>query len=388
MGISGCCADAGGEDRRNDEDGTRQSSQHALTLPRAQYGGAVASARFGRPVDVAVGDSTVRISSPDKPMWLGDDEIITKRDLALYYARVAPALLRAVGDRPTTLQRWPDGVFIDGEYGENFYNKHLPKGAPAYVSTATVTFPSGRTGTQVCPDNEATLVWAANLGCVTFHPWPVRRRDVDRPDELRLDLDPQEGRGFADAVEVAMALRELLQGLGAIPYVKTSGGRGLHVFVAIAPRWEFLDVRHAAIAVGRELERRMPALVTTAWWKEERGPRVFVDYNQMARDRTMASAWSVRALPGAPVSMPVNWDELRSVDPADFTLRSAPELLAAHGDAWDSAGAQAFDITGLLDMWSHDVAERGLGEMPFPPDYPKMPGEPPRVQPSRRAKRP
>lgn len=317
-------------------------------------------------------------------MWKDGDSVITKLDLASYVAAVAPALLRAVRDRPTTLQRWPDGVLIDGQYGESFYNKHLPKGAPEYVDSARITFPSGRSGIQACPTNEATLLWAANLGCVTFHPWPVRRSDVDRPDELRLDLDPQDGRGFGDAVEAALALGEMLRGWGAAPFVKTSGGRGVHVFVAILPRWEFLDVRHAAIAVGRALERELPDLVTTAWWKEERGSRVFLDYNQMARDRTMASAWSVRSRPGAPVSMPVTWESLPGADPADFTLGTAPGVLDARGDAWASLGEDPFDISPLLDMWRADVEERGLGEMPFPPDYPKMPGEPPRVQPSRR----
>lgn len=334
-------------------------------------------------MEIPVGTSAVRISSPGKPMWREGGETITKLDLATYYATVSSALLGAVGDRPTTLQRWPDGVLLDGEYGESFYNKHLPKGTPGYVGSATITFPSGRTGVQVCPENVETLVWAANLGCVTFHPWPVRRGDVDRPDELRFDLDPHGSRGFADAVEVAGVLRDLLVRHGAIPYVKTSGGRGVHVFVAIEPRWEFLDVRHAAIAVGRSLERALPDLVTTAWWKEERGERVFIDYNQMARDRTMASAWSVRARPGAPVSMPVTWDELPATDPAVFTLRTAPAHLSQAGNAWATLGDEPFDIAPLLDMWQADIEERGLGEMPFPPDYPKMPGEPPRVQPSR-----
>jgi len=337
----------------------------------------------GAPREVEVAGGAVRISSPNRPMWRAGDEVITKLDLALYYAAVAPVLLGAVRDRPTTLQRWPDGVVIDGEYHESFYNKHLPKGAPDYVATATVTFPSGRTGVQVCPDNERTLVWAANLGTVTFHPWPVTRADVDRPDELRIDLDPQEGRGFADAVEVGLALAEMLRAWGADPYVKTSGGRGLHVFVAIEPHWEFLDVRHAAIALGRALERELPDLVTTAWWKEERGARVFVDYNQMARDRTMASAWSVRARPGAPVSMPVTWSSLADVDPADFTLHTVPLICEESGNPWATLGEAPFDITALLDLWREDGDVRGLGEMPFPPDYPKMPGEPPRVQPSR-----
>ena len=325
----------------------------------------------------------MRISSPEKPMWRVGDEVITKFDLVAYYSEVAPALLHALRDRPTTLQRWPDGVLVDGQFGESFYNKHIPKGAPHYVDSVEITFPSGRKGTEVCPSNEATILWAANLGCVTFHPWPVRRSDVDRPDELRLDLDPQDGRSFGDAVAAALALGDMLRLWGAQPYVKTSGGRGLHVFVAIEPRWEFLDVRHAAIAAGRALEREMPDLVTTAWWKEERGSRVFVDYNQMARDRTMASAWSPRSRPGAPVSMPVTWDQLPEVDPARFSIRTVPGLYAAHGDPWQSLGGERFDISPLLELWQADIDERGLGEMPFPPDYPKMPGEPPRVQPSR-----
>ena len=335
-------------------------------------------------MEITVGDTAVRITSPDRPLWKDGDAVITKLDLARYYDAVSEPLLRALRDRPTTLQRWPHGVLVDGEFGESFYNKHLPKGAPAYVDSVEITFPSGRTGIQVCPTNAATILWAANLGCVTFHPWPVTDRDVDRPDEMRLDLDPQPGRDFADAVEAALALRDALRTLGADPYVKTSGGRGLHIFIAIEPRWEFLDVRHAAIALGRALERDMPDLVTTAWWKEERGRRVFLDYNQMARDRTMASAWSVRSRPGAPVSMPVTWEALRNIDPAAFTLRTVPGLYAASGDPWESLGDEAFDITPLLDLWQADVDERGLGEMPFPPDYPKMPGEPPRVQPSRR----
>ena len=335
-------------------------------------------------MEITVGDTAVRITSPNRPLWKDGDAVITKLDLARYYDAVSEPLLRALRDRPTTLQRWPHGVLVDGEFGESFYNKHLPKGAPAYVDSVEITFPSGRTGIQVCPTNAATILWAANLGCVTFHPWPVTDRDVDRPDEMRLDLDPQPGRDFADAVEAALALRDALRTLGADPYVKTSGGRGLHIFIAIEPRWEFLDVRHAAIALGRALERDMPDLVTTAWWKEERGRRVFLDYNQMARDRTMASAWSVRSRPGAPVSMPVTWEALPDTDPAAFTLRTVPRLFGVTGDPWESLGDEPFDITPLLDLWREDVEERGLGEMPFPPDYPKMPGEPPRVQPSRR----
>lgn len=327
--------------------------------------------------------TAVRLTSPDRPLWRDDSGVITKADLVEYYLAMAQDLLGAVRHRPTTLQRFPDGVILDGERRDSFYNKHLPKSVPDFVEHVRVTFPSGRTAEQVCPSNAATLVWAANLGTVTFHPWPVTRADVDRPDELRIDLDPQEGRAFADAVEAAVALADMLRALGAEPFVKTSGGRGLHVFVAIEPRWEFLDVRHAAIALGRALARALPDLVTTAWWKEERGARVFVDYNQMARDRTMASAWSVRARPGAPVSTPVTWPSLAEVDPAAFTLRTIPRIRQEAGNAWAALGESRFDIGPLLDLWQEDVEERGLGEMPFPPDYPKMPGEPPRVQPSR-----
>ena len=327
--------------------------------------------------------TAVRLTSPDRPLWRDPAGVITKADLVAYYVALAEDLLGAVRHRPTTLQRFPDGVILDGERRNSFYNTHLPKSVPDFVEHVRVTFPSGRTAEQVCPSNAATLVWAANLGTVTFHPWPVTRADVDRPDELRIDLDPQEGRGFADAVVAAVTLADMLRGFGAEPFVKTSGGRGLHIFVAIEPRWEFLDVRHAAIALGRALERELPDLVTTAWWKEERGARVFVDYNQMARDRTMASAWSVRARPGAPVSTPVTWPSLSEVDPAEFTLRTVPRIRQEAGNPWASLGSSRFDISPLLDLWHEDVEERGLGEMPFPPDYPKMPGEPPRVQPSR-----
>lgn len=339
---------------------------------------------YGDPRVMDVEGVPVRLTSPERPLWAGSGGIITKADLIDYYLAVARELLSAVGGRPTTLQRFPDGVIIDGERRESFYNKHLPKSAPDFVDHVRITFPSGRTGEQMCPTNVAALIWAANLGTVTFHPWPVTQSDVDRPDELRIDLDPQEGRDFVECVEVALALAEMLTDWGAEPFVKTSGGRGLHVFVAIEPRWEFLDVRHAAIALGRALERALPDLVTTAWWKEERGKRVFVDYNQMARDRTMASAWSVRARPGAPVSMPITWDSLPQADPADFTLHTVPGIMRQEGNPWSDLGRCRWDIMPLLDLWREDVEVRGLGEMAFPPDYPKMPGEPPRVQPSRR----
>jgi bifunctional non-homologous end joining protein LigD len=322
----------------------------------------------------------VRISSPDRVMW--PDQGLTKLDLAHYTVAVAEGLLRALGDRPVTLQRVPGGVD-----GEEFFSKNPPRGVPAWARSVPVTYPSGRSHPQLVVDEVATAVWAVQMNTVTFHPWPVRTEDNDRPDELRIDLDPQPGTDFADAVRAAHALREVLAELGLTGWAKTSGNRGVHVFARIRPTHEFLEVRHAVIGIARELERRMPEQVTTAWWKEERGERVFVDFNQANRDRTIASAYSPRPLPGAPVSMPVRWDVLDDVAPQDFTVRTVPDLLDRHGDAWAGMEDAVGDVGAALALWEADVNERGLGEMPFPPDYPKMPGEPPRVQPSR-AKRP
>jgi DNA ligase D-like protein (predicted polymerase) len=260
-----------------------------------------------------------------------------------------------------------------------FYQKRLPKGTPDYLESVQITFPSGRTAEEICPTEIAVPVWCAHMGTLTFHPWPVRRADVDRPDELRIDLDPQPGTSFADAVRVAGVARELFEELGITAYAKTSGNRGIHVFVRIEPRWEFVDVRHAAIGFGRELEKRDPG-VTTAWWKEERGERIFVDYNQNCRDRTIASAYSLRPLPGAPVSTPMTWAELADVsDPAAFNLFTVPERVAG-GDPWAGIDDVHHDLTPLLDLWG----EQGEVELNYPPDYPKMPGEPPRVQPSKK----
>jgi len=325
------------------------------------------------------GPRKVRVSSPGRPMWPRDG--VTKLDLAEYVVAVGPALLRALGDRPVTLQRFPDGV-----EGEAFYNKNPPKGVPEWARTVPVTYPSGRSHPQLVIDEPATAVWAVQMNTVTFHPWPVRTAHRDEPDELRLDLDPQPGRGFRDAVQAAHLLRELLNELGLTGWVKTSGNRGVHVFARIRPDLEFLDVRHAAIGIGRELERRAPDLVTMAWWKEERGNRVFVDFNQTNRDRTIASAYSPRPLPHAPVSTPVTWAELDDVDPAELTVRTVPALLERRGDPWADMDAAMGSMERALDLWNADL-DRGLGELPFPPDYPKMPGEPPRVQPSR-ARRP
>lgn len=319
----------------------------------------------------------VRVSSPERVMW--PDAGITKGDLAAYAVAVAGPLMGALRDRPVTLQRFPEGI-----EGEEFYSKNPPRGVPEWTRTVMCTYPSGRRHPQLVVDEPATAVWAIQMNTVTFHPWPVRTGHIDNPDELRIDLDPQPGRAFPDAVEAALALREVLAEIGLTAWAKTSGNRGVHVYCRVAPTHEFLDVRHGVIGVARELERRLPDLVTTAWWKEERGERVFVDFNQACRDRTIASAYSPRPLPGAPVSMPVSWEDLKSVGPADFTVRTVPGIVAAQGDAWAGIDEAVGDVTAAIALWDKDVHERGLGEMPFPPDYPKMPGEPPRVQPSKR----
>ena len=320
------------------------------------------------------GDRQVRISSPEREMWPG----ITKWDLASYTVAAGPALLRGLGDRPVTLQRFPAGVG-----GEEFFSKNPPRGAPEWSRTVMCTYPSGRKHPQLVIDEVATAVWAVQMNTITFHPWPVRTANTDNPDELRIDLDPQPGRTFADIVEAARALGDLLRELDLTPWVKTSGSRGLHVYSRIAPDLEFLDVRHGVIAIARELERRLPDLVTTAWWKEERGEKIFVDFNQANRDRTIASAYSPRPLPGAPVSMPVRWEDLDEVTMSDFTVRTVPDLLTSSGDAWAGIDEAVGHLEPALAMWQADV-DRGLGELPFPPEYPKMPGEPPRVQPSKK----
>ncbi|MEO7069000.1 MAG: ATP-dependent DNA ligase, partial [Nostocoides sp.] len=327
------------------------------------------------------GDRAVRVSSPDRVLWpaTGAGPEITKGDLAAYVVSVGEPLLRAIGDRPVTLQRFPEGID-----GEEFWSKNPPKGAPDFVRTVSCRYPSGRRHQQLVVDEIATAVWAVQMNTITFHPWPVRTADNDNPDELRIDLDPQPGRTFADSVEAAFGLREVLADIGLVGWPKTSGNRGVHVYVRVRPTHEFLDVRHGVIGIARELERRMPELVTTAWWKEERGEKVFVDFNQACRDRTIASAYSPRPLPGAPVSTPVSWGELRDVDPKKFTVLTVPGLVADRGDAWEGIADADGDVHSAIALWDKDVEERGLGELNFPPDYPKMPGEPPRVQPSKR----
>ncbi len=342
--------------------------------------------------EVEVAGRPVRVSNPDRVIFpeTADTPAATKLDVVRYYAAAGDAIFNAVRLRPTTLERWPKGVFEGvkratrtDRQGDAFYQKRVPKGAPDYVETAEITFPSGRTADEVCPTEPAVAAWAAQIGTITFHPWPVRRDDVDHPDELRIDLDPQPGTDFSDAARVAGRVRSLLEELGCRGFPKTSGSRGVHIYLRIQPRWTFTDVRHAAIALGRELERRTPDEVTTSWWKEERGERIFIDYNQNARDRTIASAYSLRPLPGAPVSTPVSWDELDGLDPRSFNLWSVPDRLADVGDPHATIDDEAFSLEPLLRMYDADIAA-GAEDKPYPPDYPKMPGEPARVQPSRK----
>jgi DNA ligase D-like protein (predicted polymerase) len=336
---------------------------------------------------VAAGDAIVlevdghplRVSSPDKvffPQAPGGP--VTKRELVGYYLAVGPAIVHALRDRPTYLQRFPDGI-----EGEEVYQKRLPSFAPEWMQTCRVTFPSGRSADALRVTGPADVVWAANLGCVTFHPWHSRCADTEHPDELRIDLDPQPGTDFDDARRVALEqVAPLLAELGYRGFAKTSGGRGVHVYVRIEPRWSFVQVRRAAIALAREVERRAGGAVTTAWWKEQRGEAVFVDYNQNARDRTIASAWSIRRRPAATVSTPLSWAELAEVDPQDCTVRTVPALLAQRGDPHAAIDEVHHSLEPLLALAERDEAG-GLADLPYPPSYPKMPGEPKRVQPSR-----
>ncbi|WP_156722101.1 non-homologous end-joining DNA ligase [Streptomyces apocyni] len=331
----------------------------------------------GKAVELEAGGRTVRLSSPDKVFF--PERGFTKLDLARYFLSVGDGILRALRDRPTTLERYPDGV-----EGESFYQKRAPKHLPDWIPTGTISFPSGRTADEICPTEVAAVIWAAQFGTLTFHPWPVRSGAPDHPDELRIDLDPQPGTAFPDVVRAAHELRAVLDEFGGLRgWPKTSGGRGLHVFVPIEPRWTFVEVRRALIACGRELERRMPDEVTTSWWKEERGTRILVDYNQAARDRTMASAYSVRAHPRAPVSAPLSWDEVDQVEPQDFDLGTMPTRYAELGDVHADMEEHVYGLEELLELADRDERDRGLGDLPYPPEYPKMPGEPKRVQPSR-----
>ncbi|HTN54918.1 MAG TPA: non-homologous end-joining DNA ligase [Microbacterium sp.] len=339
----------------------------------------MASQRVTVTVTDSDGEREISLSSPNKVIWPVDGGGgITKAEYAEYAQRVSEAFLNANGHRPVSLERFRDGIT-----GEQFFSKNPPKGTPDFVDAVDVTYNSGRSHPQIVLNRTSAIVWAVQMNTVVFHPWASLAVDTDNPIELRIDLDPQEGTDIAEAIPAAHELRAVLDEAGLEAFIKTSGNRGLHVFCPIVPEWEFLTVRHAVIAAGRELERRMPEQVTTNWWKEERGQRIFVDFNQANRDRTIAGAYSPRAKPNAPVSTPLHWDELDGVDPTRFTVRTVPDRLEDVGDPWARMQESPGRIDALLQWWERDV-ENGLGELPFPPEFPKMPGEPPRVQPSKR----
>jgi DNA ligase D-like protein (predicted polymerase) len=320
---------------------------------------------------------SVTISNPEKVFFPAIGA--TKLDLVRYYLSVAPGVLVGCGDRPTTLKRYPNGA--DGDF---FYQKRVPVKRPAWLTTAWVTFPSGRSAEFLCIDGAAALAWAINLGCIDLNPWPVRRSDVDHPDELRVDLDPMPEVPFADVRRVALLVREVLEEHGLTGFPKTSGSRGIHINVRIEPRWDFSLVRLAALALGREVVGRAPAIATTAWWKEERHG-VFIDYNQNARDRTVASVYSVRPTPDARVSCALDWDEVTTVDPAAFTMTTVPARFAERGDPGAGIDDHAGGIDSLLDLAERQKAG-GAPEAPWPPHFPKAEGEPARVAPSRAKK--
>ena len=321
----------------------------------------------------------VRLSNPGKPFFKDADPVIGKRDLAEYYLAVADAALIHLRNRPTTLKR-----FVDGAAGEFFFQKRIPKGAPDWLESATVHFPSGRSARELCANDAAHLVWAVNLGVIDFNPWPCRRADLDSPDELRVDLDPTPEASWDDVRKVALTARDVLVDHDLVGFPKTSGNRGIHVNVRIRPEWGFDDVRRAALALAREVERRVPKLATSKWWKEERHG-VFVDYNQNARDRTVASAYSVRPVPDARVSTPLEWDEVPDVDPTLFTLRTVPDRLRDVGDPSAAIDEHAGGLEKLLELAAEDE-EKGLGDAPWPPHFRKQKGEGKRVAPSRAKK--
>jgi DNA ligase D len=327
-------------------------------------------------IELEVGTRTVRISNPDRVYFPTRGE--TKLDLANYYLSVADGIVRALRERPCMLHRYPEGVA-----GEKIYQKRLPKGAPDWVETAEVSFPSGRTADELCVTEIASVIWAVQMSSVEFHPWHTRRRDVEKPDELRIDLDPQPGTGFTEAKHVAGIVNEVLTELGAVGWPKTSGSKGVHIYVRIEPNHGFREVRRAALAFAREVERRDPSLITTAWWKEERGEQIFLDYNQNAKDRTIAAAYSVRGMPHGPVSAPVTWAELPDVEMADFTIATMPARFASLGDVHAGIDDAAWSIEPLLEWAERDETDHGLGDAPYPPNFPKQDGEPPRVQPSK-----
>jgi DNA ligase D-like protein (predicted polymerase) len=323
---------------------------------------------------VRVSGREVTLTNPDKILFPKPG--YTKRDLVQYYLAVAEGALRGAGDRPNVLVRYPNGIT-----GEFFYQKRAPESRPPWIEVVTLSFPSGRTAEEVVPRDAAALAWMANLACLELHPHPVRTDDLDHPNELRVDLDPVPGIKWPQVREVARVVRAALTDLGLVGWPKTSGSRGMHIVVRIERQWEFGDVRRAALALAREVERRAPALATSKWWKEERHG-VFLDYNQNAKDRTVASAYSVRPTPEARVSAPLDWDEVDDCDPGDFTLATMPRRFAKIGDRHARIDEHAGKLDALLELSARDE-RAGLGDAAWPPHFRKQPGEPKRVQPSK-----
>ena len=332
------------------------------------------------PAVLDVSGHEVQITSPDKVFFTARGE--TKLDLVRYYVAVEGPLMRTMRDRPVLMQRFPNGAG-----GSSFFQKRVPDNAPAWLTTTIVSTPNGTTARALVIADLAHLVWAVNLGCLGFHSWPVRLSDPEHPDELRIDLDPQPGTDLEMTREAARCVRQLLADVGMTGFVKTSGSRGLHVYVPLLPRWDSFAVRAAAVAVARELERRHPELLTAAWWKEERGTRIFIDFNQNAPHKTVFAPWSVRARDIATVSCPLEWDDVDRAHPEELTISSVPRRIAENGDPWAGMSAAAQSLEPLLEMVARDQAD-GLLDAPWPPVYPKMEGEPTRVAPSRARKQP
>ncbi|HSZ69000.1 MAG TPA: DNA polymerase domain-containing protein [Solirubrobacteraceae bacterium] len=326
------------------------------------------------PAIVAVAGRELRVSSPSKLFF--PERGLTKLDLVNYYVECHEAVLLGLRERPCVMKRWVDGV-----RGKPFFQKRVPDSAPEWLQTATVTFPSGRHARELVVDDAAHLVWGVNLGVIDWNPWPVRRADLDHPDELRVDLDPQPEVPFAEVREVALGVREVLDEHDLRGFPKTSGSRGIHIFVRIAPSYGFHEVRRAALALAREVERRMPGRATTRWWKEQR-EGVFIDYNQNARDRTVASVYSVRAVPDARVSCALEWEEVADVEPAELRLDTVPARLRERGDPGAEIDRCAGSLQSLIELAARDERD-GLGDAPWPPHFRKQRGEPRRVQPSR-----
>lgn len=335
----------------------------------------MAKTEHGSPVVVEAAGREVRVTNPGKVFFSKRGD--SKLDLIEYYLAIEGPLMAVMQDRPTLMQRFPDGAG-----GKSFYQKRVPKGAPAWLETTTMSTPNGTTSTVMVAADVAHLVWAVHMGCLGFHPWPCRAQTPGVTDELRIDLDPQPGTGFDMVRQAALATHETLTELGVESHPKTSGSKGLHIWIRLTPQWDSYDVRRACVALAREMERRHPDLLTAKWWKEERGERILLDYNQNAPHKTVFGPWSVRSRVGAQVACPITWDEVPEVRLDDLTIANVPAKVASEGDPWAGINDRPQSIEPLLAMADRDAAE-GVPDAPWPPVYPKMPNEPPRVNPSR-----